>query len=118
MNAQIVLAATSLTAIAIVAFAMLRGWQGWLSLKEHELERGPVAVVGLEVADHPRRPQQHLVQGEEDRQLQHQRQAAAQLADPVLLVESLLLLEYLLVVALVLAPDLAHQRLHALHLFL
>jgi len=40
MNAQTVLAATSLTAIAIVAFAMLRGWQGWLSLKEHELERG------------------------------------------------------------------------------
>ena len=43
MNAQIVLAATSLTAIAIVAFAMLRGWQGWLSLKEHELERGPAS---------------------------------------------------------------------------
>jgi hypothetical protein len=40
MDSQIVLAATSLTAIAIVAFAMLRGWQGWLSLKEHELERG------------------------------------------------------------------------------
>jgi len=40
MNAQIVLAATSLTAIAIVAFAMLRGWQGWLSLKEHELAHG------------------------------------------------------------------------------
>ena len=39
MNAQIVLAATSLTAIAIVAFAMLRGWQGWLTLKEHELEQ-------------------------------------------------------------------------------
>jgi hypothetical protein len=39
MTSQIVLAATSLTAIAIVAFAMLRGWQGWLSLKEHELER-------------------------------------------------------------------------------
>lgn len=36
---QIVSAATSLTAIAIVAFAMLRGWQGWLTLKEHELER-------------------------------------------------------------------------------
>ncbi len=44
MNAQIVLAATSLTAIAIVAFAMLRGWQGWLSLKEHELEREPVSA--------------------------------------------------------------------------
>lgn len=36
---QIITAATSLTAIAIVAFAMLRGWQGWLTLKEHELER-------------------------------------------------------------------------------
>ena len=41
MHEQIVIAATSLTAIAIVAFAMLRGWQGWLSLKEHELERTP-----------------------------------------------------------------------------
>ncbi|MCT2559530.1 hypothetical protein N0B51_11125 [Tsuneonella sp. YG55] len=36
---QIVTAAASLTAIAIVAFAMLRGWQGWLTLKERELER-------------------------------------------------------------------------------
>ena len=36
---HIVIAATSLSAIAIVAFAMLRGWQGWLTLKEHELER-------------------------------------------------------------------------------
>ena len=35
----IILAASSLVAIAIVAFAMLRGWQGWLTLKEHELER-------------------------------------------------------------------------------
>jgi len=40
MNEQIVFAATSLAAITIVAFAMLRGWQGWLTLKEHELERG------------------------------------------------------------------------------
>lgn len=39
MTEPIILAATSLTAIAIVAFAMLRGWQGWLTLKEHELER-------------------------------------------------------------------------------
>jgi len=44
MNEQIVFAATSLVAIAIVAFAMLRGWQGWLTLKEHELERGSQAV--------------------------------------------------------------------------
>ena len=41
MSEQIVFAATSLAAIAIVAFAMLRGWQGWLMLKEHELERLP-----------------------------------------------------------------------------
>jgi hypothetical protein len=40
MTDQIILGATSLAAIAIVAFAMLRGWQGWLTLKEHELERG------------------------------------------------------------------------------
>ena len=39
MTDQIILGATSLAAIAIVAFAMLRGWQGWLTLKEHELER-------------------------------------------------------------------------------
>ena len=41
MSEQIVIAATSLTAIGIVAFAMLRGWQGWLTLKEHELEQIP-----------------------------------------------------------------------------
>ena len=39
MTDLIVLSATSLVAVAIVAFAMLRGWQGWLTLKEHELER-------------------------------------------------------------------------------
>lgn len=41
MSEPIVFAATSLVAIAIVAFAMLRGWQGWLTLKEHELDRAP-----------------------------------------------------------------------------
>lgn len=41
MSEHIVVAATSLVAIAIVAFAMLRGWQGWLTLKEHELEQAP-----------------------------------------------------------------------------
>ena len=41
MTEHIVVAATSLIAIAIVAFAMLRGWQGWLTLKEHELEQAP-----------------------------------------------------------------------------
>lgn len=41
MSDQIVFAATSLTAIVVVAIAMLKGWQGWLTLKEHELERNP-----------------------------------------------------------------------------
>jgi hypothetical protein len=44
VNEQIVMAAASLTAVAIVAWAMLKGWQGWLVLKEHELER--VAAPG------------------------------------------------------------------------
>jgi hypothetical protein len=47
MDQQIVLAATSLTAVAIVALAMLKGWQGWLALKEHELEQiGPTKREG------------------------------------------------------------------------
>ena len=41
MSEHIAVAATSLVAIAIVAFAMLRGWQGWLTMKEHELEQAP-----------------------------------------------------------------------------
>ena len=41
MSDQIIFAATSLSAITIVAFATLRGWQGWLTLKERELERSP-----------------------------------------------------------------------------
>jgi hypothetical protein len=41
MTEQIVIAVTSLTGFAIVAFATLRGWQGWLSLKEQEIERAP-----------------------------------------------------------------------------
>ncbi len=49
MTEPIILAATSLTAISIVAFAMLRGWQGWLTLKEHELER---ASTGASEREH------------------------------------------------------------------
>ena len=41
MTDQIVLSLTTLLAVAIVAVATLRGWQGWLSLKEHELDRAP-----------------------------------------------------------------------------
>ncbi|MFN6934118.1 MAG: hypothetical protein ACK4NZ_03080 [Tsuneonella sp.] len=48
LSDQIITATASLTAISIVAFAMLRGWQGWLSLKEHELER----VSALRLPEH------------------------------------------------------------------
>ena len=36
---QIVLPLTALLATIIVTAAILRGWQGWLALKERELER-------------------------------------------------------------------------------
>ena len=39
LSDNLIHSATSLTAIAIVAFAMLRGWQGWLTLKQRELDR-------------------------------------------------------------------------------
>lgn len=39
MSEQIILAAAALVAVGIVALAALRGWQGWLTLKERELDR-------------------------------------------------------------------------------
>ena len=44
----LIIAAASLTAIVIIAAAMLRGWQGWLELKRSELEghHGPRAEEG------------------------------------------------------------------------
>ena len=50
MTSHIVLAATSLSAITIVALAMLKGWQGWLALKEHELQHLPERPRDLESA--------------------------------------------------------------------
>ncbi len=35
----LVIAGTCLVGICVVAFALLRGWQGWLELKRNELER-------------------------------------------------------------------------------
>jgi hypothetical protein len=43
MSEPIIVSSASILAIAIVALAMLRGWQGWLTLKERELERSPVS---------------------------------------------------------------------------
>ena len=54
MSEPIILSATSLVAIAIVAFAMLRGWQGWLTFKEHELER--TVAAGMDRDSSARQP--------------------------------------------------------------
>jgi hypothetical protein len=55
----LITALAALVAIAIVAAAMLRGWQGWLTLKTRELdshrpdhERGSVSgMARIEIAD-------------------------------------------------------------------
>ena len=39
MDPTLVITAACLFAICIVAFAVLRAWQGWLELKRQELER-------------------------------------------------------------------------------
>ncbi|WP_370177085.1 hypothetical protein [Alteriqipengyuania sp.] len=38
MEPTLVIAATSLLGVALVAAALLRAWEGWLSLKRRELE--------------------------------------------------------------------------------
>jgi len=40
MTEQIIVSTALLVSVAIIAFVGLKGWQGWLSLKERELERG------------------------------------------------------------------------------
>jgi hypothetical protein len=37
----VVTAATALVGLCVVAFALLRAWQGWLEFKHQELDRGP-----------------------------------------------------------------------------
>lgn len=46
MNEQVIIAATMLMATTILAVAALRGWQGWLALKERELDRTPREIEG------------------------------------------------------------------------
>ncbi|MEE4538442.1 MAG: hypothetical protein V2J51_08145 [Erythrobacter sp.] len=49
-----VIAATALVGLCVVAFALLRAWQGWLELKREELERGRFSnVSGTEPAREP-----------------------------------------------------------------
>lgn len=55
----IVFSAAALAATLIVAMAVLRGWQGWLSLKSRELEQrrpeveggNPSGMARIEIAD-------------------------------------------------------------------
>lgn len=54
-----IFAAASLIGLVVVAYALLRGWQGWLELKQRELEKSPREIEGgassgaarIEIAD-------------------------------------------------------------------
>lgn len=55
----IVFSAAALAATMVIAMAMLKGWQGWLSLKSRELEQrrpdleggNPAGMARIEIAD-------------------------------------------------------------------
>ncbi len=57
----VTLAAATLAGLAMITFATLAGWRGWLSLKQQELTRGepqslpavqgPSASARIEIAD-------------------------------------------------------------------
>lgn len=49
MEPTLVIATTCLVGICVVAFALLRGWQGWLELKRQEMERGKMASPSAEI---------------------------------------------------------------------
>ncbi len=40
MTEQIIISSATIIGLTIIALAALRGWQGWLALKERELDRG------------------------------------------------------------------------------
>ena len=41
MTEQMIIAMATLAGLTILALTAMRCWQGWLALKERELERGP-----------------------------------------------------------------------------
>lgn len=43
MTEQIIISSATIIGMTIVALIALRGWQGWLALKERELERNRTA---------------------------------------------------------------------------
>lgn len=54
-----IIAAAALFGLCVTAFALLKGWQGWLALKQRELESTPREIEGgvgigaarIEIAD-------------------------------------------------------------------
>jgi len=54
-----IIAAASLIGLCVTAFALLKGWQGWLALKQRELDATPHEIEGgvgvgaarIEIAD-------------------------------------------------------------------
>lgn len=62
MTEQIIISSAMIIGATIIAMIALRGWQGWLALKEHELERradprqeidsgSSVGAARIEIAD-------------------------------------------------------------------
>lgn len=47
MEPTLVITAACLVGICVVAFALLRGWQGWLELKRQELDRTSRTVTAM-----------------------------------------------------------------------
>jgi hypothetical protein len=46
VSEQVLISCATLIGLMIVAATMLRGWQGWLALKERELDRGRHEIEG------------------------------------------------------------------------
>ena len=44
-DSTFVITAAALAGICVVAFALLRAWQGWLDLKRQELDRAPHPIT-------------------------------------------------------------------------
>ena len=46
VSEQVLVAIAALLGLVILSATMLRGWQGWLALKERELDRGRHEIEG------------------------------------------------------------------------
>lgn len=46
MSEQVLIAFASLAGLLVISATALRGWQGWLALKERELERSGREIEG------------------------------------------------------------------------